>query len=96
MRGDQFGGWPCADRRKSQPAFQSEINPVGQRGFQLSERFPLGFAGGDQTAKTWNARGETFVLAEKRDLRKPERLSGVFFHHLHDCTMLEMKASFKA
>ena len=96
MRADQFGGCPRADRRQSQSALQGEINPVGQRGFQLGKCFPLGFASGDQTAKTWNARDETFVLAEECDLRELESLSGVFFHRLHDCTVLETKAFFKA
>ena len=96
MRDDQIGGWPFADLRQAEPAFEGEINPVGQRGFQLSEGFPLGFAGGDQTAKAWNTCGETFLLAEKRDFRELESLPTIFFHRVHVCTVLETKAPFKA
>ena len=95
MRGDQISGWARANRRQSQPSFQGEINPVGQRGFQLGEGFPLGCAGGDQTAKTWNARGESFVFAEKRNLREFEGLPAISFHRLHDGTVLEIVGAFK-
>lgn len=95
MRADQFSGWPSINRWQSQPALEGEINPVGQRGFQLGNRFPLGFAGGNQTAKTWNARGKTFVLAEKRNFREFESLPPVFIHRLHGFTVLEAGACFK-
>ena len=95
MRADQICGWSCAHRRQSQPTLEREVNPVGQRGFQFGESFPLGLAGGDQTAKTRNARSETFILAEKRNLRELESLSRILFHRLHDCTVLETEATFK-
>ena len=95
MRGDQIGGWPRVDRRQSQPTLERKVNPVGQRGFQFGKGFPLGCARGDQAAKTWNARGETFILAEKRNLREFESLPAVFFHPLHDCTVLETGGCFQ-
>lgn len=96
MRADQISSGPHPDRRQPQTALQGEINPVGQRGLQLDKRFPLGLANGDQTVKSWNTRGETFVLAEKSDLRELESLPTIFVHRLHVGTVLQSNVPIKA
>lgn len=89
MRADQICGWPSAYRWQPQPALECQINPIGQRGFQLGESLPLRFASGDEAAETGNARGETLFFAEECYFSEFERLTPVFFHRLHVCTVLE-------
>ncbi len=76
---------------EAQATLECEINPVGQSGLQLGERFLSGFTGCKKSSETGDTGHKPFLFAKESDLSEFQSLATVCFQHLHSETIVRTK-----